>query len=78
MITLQCRTDKPLAQDTWATQWYKRVAVITRGRWFESAAALYSYSPANLTELLHVSGVGESKLRKYGNDVLGVLRAEPA
>jgi hypothetical protein len=25
-----------------------------------------------------VSGVGESKLRKYGNDVLEVLRAEPA
>ncbi|TMG01761.1 MAG: hypothetical protein E6I06_15530, partial [Chloroflexi bacterium] len=31
-----------------------------------------------LAELLRVSGVGESKLRKYGNDVLEVLRVEPA
>ena len=41
-------------------------------------AAIASARPANLTELLRVSGVGESKLRKYGNDVLEVLRAEPA
>jgi ATP-dependent DNA helicase RecQ len=40
-------------------------------------AAIASARPANLTELLRVSGVGESKLRKYGNDVLEVLRAEP-
>jgi ATP-dependent DNA helicase RecQ len=41
-------------------------------------AAIASARPANLTELLRVPGVGESKLRKYGNDVLEVLRAEPA
>ena len=41
-------------------------------------AAIASARPANLTELLRVSGVGESKLRKYGNDVLEVLGAEPA
>ncbi len=41
-------------------------------------AAIASARPANLTELRRVSGVGESKLRKYGNDVLEVLRAEPA
>jgi len=41
-------------------------------------AAIASARPANLTELLRVSGVGESKLRKYGNDVLGVLQAGPA
>jgi ATP-dependent DNA helicase RecQ len=41
-------------------------------------AAIASARPANLTELLRVSGVGESKLRKYGNEVLEVLRAEPA
>jgi len=40
--------------------------------------AIASARPANLTELLRVSGVGESKLRKYGNDVLEVLRAKPA
>src|SRR3989441_6489334 len=41
-------------------------------------AAIASARPANLTELLRVSGVGVSKLRKYGNDVLEVLHAEPA
>jgi ATP-dependent DNA helicase RecQ len=41
-------------------------------------AAIASARPANLTELLRVSGVGESKLRKYGNDVLQVLGVEPA
>jgi ATP-dependent DNA helicase RecQ len=41
-------------------------------------AAIASARPANLSELLRVSGVGESKLRKYGNDVLEVLRVEPA
>jgi len=41
-------------------------------------AAIASARPANLAELLRVSGVGESKLRKYGNDVLEVLRVEPA
>ncbi|HEY3194263.1 MAG TPA: HRDC domain-containing protein, partial [Candidatus Dormibacteraeota bacterium] len=41
-------------------------------------AAIASARPANLTELLRVSGVGESKLRKYGSDVLEVLGVEPA
>jgi len=41
-------------------------------------AAIATARPANLTELLRVSGVGESKLRKYGNDVLEVLGVEPA
>src|SRR5207245_9693162 len=40
-------------------------------------AAIASARPANLTELLRVSGVGESKLRKYGNDVLEVLHTGP-
>ena len=40
-------------------------------------AAIASARPANLTELLRVSGVGESKLRKYGNDVLEVLGVAP-
>jgi ATP-dependent DNA helicase RecQ len=41
-------------------------------------AAIASARPANLAELLRVSGVGESKLRKYGDEVLEVLRAAPA
>jgi ATP-dependent DNA helicase RecQ len=32
--------------------------------------------PANLTELLHVPGIGDSKLRKYGEEVLELLRAD--
>jgi len=37
-------------------------------------AAIASARPANLGELLRVSGVGESKLRKYGEEILEVLR----
>jgi superfamily II DNA helicase RecQ len=33
--------------------------------------------PATLAELLRVPGVGDSKLRKYGDDVLEVLRTPP-
>ena len=41
-------------------------------------AAIASANPTSLAELLRVSGVGESKLRKYGDEVLEVLRAAPA
>ena len=41
-------------------------------------AAIASAKPASLTELLRVSGVGESKLRKYGDEILELLRATPA
>jgi len=41
-------------------------------------AAIASARPASLPELLRVSGVGESKLRKYGDEILQVLRAAPA
>ena len=37
-------------------------------------AAIASANPATHAELLRVSGVGESKLRKYGDEVLEVLR----
>jgi ATP-dependent DNA helicase RecQ len=40
-------------------------------------AAIASAKPTNLPDLLRVSGVGESKLRKYGDEVLEVLRAAP-
>src|SRR2546423_4234377 len=40
-------------------------------------AAIAAARPANLSDLLRVSGVGESKLRKYGNELLEVLSAEP-
>ena len=40
--------------------------------------AIAAARPANLTELLKVSGVGDSKLRKYGEEVLEVLRGAPA
>jgi superfamily II DNA helicase RecQ len=40
-------------------------------------AAIASARPTTLVELLRVSGVGESKLRKYGDEVLEVLRAAP-
>src|SRR6185312_3390803 len=39
--------------------------------------AIASARPASLAELLRVSGVGESKLRKYGDEILEVLRAAP-
>src|SRR6266849_3520898 len=41
-------------------------------------AAIASARPTSLAELLRVSGVGESKLRRYGDLVLEVLRAAPA
>jgi ATP-dependent DNA helicase RecQ len=34
--------------------------------------------PATLAELLRVPGVGDSKLRKYGEEVLAVLGTPPA
>ena len=40
-------------------------------------AAIAVARPATLTELLRVSGVGESKLHRYGEEVLEVLRAAP-
>ncbi|HEY1456141.1 MAG TPA: ATP-dependent DNA helicase RecQ [Candidatus Dormibacteraeota bacterium] len=40
--------------------------------------AIAAAKPASLGELLRVSGVGESKLRRYGEEVLEVLRAGPA
>jgi ATP-dependent DNA helicase RecQ len=36
--------------------------------------AIAAAQPTTLIELLHVSGVGDSKLRKYGEEVLEVLR----
>jgi ATP-dependent DNA helicase RecQ len=41
-------------------------------------AAIASARPTTLAELLRVSGVGESKLRRYGDEVLEVLRTAPA
>jgi ATP-dependent DNA helicase RecQ len=41
-------------------------------------AAIASAGPATLAELLRVPGVGESKLRKYGDEILELLRAAPA
>jgi ATP-dependent DNA helicase RecQ len=41
-------------------------------------AAIASARPTSATELLRVSGVGDSKLRKYGDQVLELLRAAPA
>src|SRR5229473_550263 len=41
-------------------------------------SAIASARPTSLTELLRVSGVGEAKLRKYGDEVLEVLRAATA
>jgi ATP-dependent DNA helicase RecQ len=40
-------------------------------------AAIATARPTNLAELLRVSGVGDSKLRKYGEEVLEVLRPTP-
>jgi ATP-dependent DNA helicase RecQ len=44
----------------------------------KTLAAIASARPTSLAELLRVSGVGESKLRRYGDAVLEVLRAVPA
>jgi ATP-dependent DNA helicase RecQ len=41
-------------------------------------AAIASARPSSLAELLRVSGVGESKLRKYGDEILELMRAAPA
>src|SRR5690242_6844304 len=41
-------------------------------------AAIASARPASLAELMLVSGVGESKLRKYGDEILELLRAASA
>jgi ATP-dependent DNA helicase RecQ len=41
-------------------------------------AAIASAKPTSLAELRRVSGVGDSKLRKYGDEVLGVLRLAQA
>ncbi len=40
-------------------------------------AAIASARPTSLGELLRVSGVGESKLRKYGDAILELVRAAP-
>jgi ATP-dependent DNA helicase RecQ len=40
-------------------------------------AAIASARPASMAELLRVSGVGEAKLRKYGDEILELLRAAP-
>jgi ATP-dependent DNA helicase RecQ len=37
--------------------------------------AIAAAAPNNLAELLHVPGIGDSKLRKYGEEVLELLRA---
>ncbi|MGH7762800.1 MAG: HRDC domain-containing protein, partial [Candidatus Dormibacteraceae bacterium] len=39
--------------------------------------AIAAAKPASLAELLRVPGVGDSKLRKYGEEVLEVLRTDP-
>jgi ATP-dependent DNA helicase RecQ len=44
----------------------------------KTLAAIASARPRSPAELLRVSGVGESKLRRYGDEVLEVLRAAPA
>src|SRR5690242_13503512 len=41
-------------------------------------AAIALARPGSLAELLRVSGVGESKLRKYGEEILEALRTTPA
>jgi ATP-dependent DNA helicase RecQ len=39
--------------------------------------AIAAARPKSLNDLLRVSGVGESKLRKYGEEVLAVLHTPP-
>ncbi len=41
-------------------------------------AAIAAARPVSLADLLHVSGVGDAKLRRYGEEVLEVLRAAPS
>jgi ATP-dependent DNA helicase RecQ len=40
--------------------------------------AIAAARPKSLNDLLRVSGVGESKLRKYGEEVLAVLHTPPS
>ena len=40
--------------------------------------AIAAARPSSLADLLRVSGVGDSKLRKYGEEVLEVVRGSPA
>ncbi len=40
--------------------------------------AIASARPSSLADLLRVSGVGDSKLRKYGEEVLEVVRSSPS
>jgi superfamily II DNA helicase RecQ len=40
--------------------------------------AIAAARPKSLNDLLRVSGVGESKLRKYGDEVLELLRTPTA
>ena len=40
--------------------------------------AIAAARPATMAELLRVPGVGDSKLRKYGEDVLELLRTPSA
>jgi ATP-dependent DNA helicase RecQ len=40
--------------------------------------AIAAARPSSLADLLRVSGVGDSKLRKYGEEVLEVLKGLPA
>ena len=40
--------------------------------------AIASARPSSLADLLRVSGVGDSKLRKYGDEVLEVVKGSPA
>jgi ATP-dependent DNA helicase RecQ len=41
-------------------------------------AAIAAARPSSLADLLRVSGVGDSKLRKYGEEVLEVVKGSPA
>ena len=41
-------------------------------------AALAERQPADVPELVAVPGIGQSKLDRYGEDVLAIVRGEPA
>jgi ATP-dependent DNA helicase RecQ len=41
-------------------------------------AAIAAARPASLADLLRVSGIGDAKLRRYGEEVLEVLKGTPA
>jgi DNA helicase-2/ATP-dependent DNA helicase PcrA len=60
-------------------QWRLETARATRVPAFvvfhdTTLTAIAAARPATLAELLRVPGVGDSKLRKYGEEVLEVLR----